>query len=106
MGMKLSEVARQATRKGWPYSTREHGRVVYSRAIPCGWPADGPTLHVACGWPYSTRGLRVALLYTWPAMALLYTTYLLLEDIFPSSHSLVNQVYFRQKMVFPANGMW
>jgi len=32
----------QATRKGWPYSTRRlhkaYDTFVYSRATPCGWP--------------------------------------------------------------------
>src|SRR5579883_369759 len=35
---RLSHIVPQASRKGWPYYTRGLRIIVYSRAIPCGWP--------------------------------------------------------------------
>jgi len=59
--------ATQATRKGWPYYIRplhqRHDRFVYSRATPCGWPADrGCRLAGDVGWPGMSagRGCRLA----------------------------------------------
>src|SRR5579884_676692 len=44
-GVERQVTHRQATRKGWPYSTqllsRRHESPVESRATPCGWPAGG-----------------------------------------------------------------